>query len=116
MKNITESQIEDLNSIGYIYAQTPERPAWHSSENGLIASATSGSSPFNEWYLFRDRAAALKVVSTTFNSQTFIDRFMEVDGEYYDLENVEPDGEEWKVRTGAQAADIQDMVQAESRF
>jgi hypothetical protein len=43
------------------YASQSNKPDWYRSDDTkLYHSATSGSSPFNEWYEFDDRAEALE--------------------------------------------------------
>lgn len=104
--------------MGYLYQQTPSQPDWFHPENGLTASATSGTSSFNEWYLFKDRVAAIKVISRCFSSQSFIDGFGRVGHEYYHMDDLRPieNGEGLVVVGDAKPAGINAMVWAESMF
>lgn len=98
------------------YAQSATAPEWFQSDDSKIyVAATSGSSPFNEWYEFDDRDDALDLIRTTFDSQSFIDGFVEWSGEYYYAEDVTWDGDIPRVEKGAEA-DLQDIINAESRF
>ena len=98
------------------YEKQASRPDWYQSdENKTYAAATSGSSPFNEWYEFDDRDDALQIIQTEFRSQSFVDNFVEWAGEYYYTTDVQWDGDIPLVEKGAEA-DIQDMVNAESKF
>lgn len=98
------------------YANQAKAPEWYQSDNSkTYKSATSGSSPFNEWYEFDDRADALQFIHENFNSQTFVDQFIEWKGEYYYECYFVWDGDIKPLEDGA-VADLQDMINAESRF
>jgi hypothetical protein len=102
------------------YVQNSSAPSWFDSDDSKIyVSATSGSSPFNEYYEFEDRADALNLIAKTFSSQSFIDRFEWCDGEIYDCEWVGYDDEEgfpFLLSGEANPADLSEIVEAESRF
>lgn len=87
------------------YASQSNKPDWYRSDDTkLYYSATSGSSPFNEWYEFDDRADALDLVAKSFDSQSVVDRFHFNEGELYVRE------------TDVEVADLQEVIDAESRF
>ena len=105
------------------YKQSATAPEWFQSDNlKLYASATSGSSPFNQWYEFDDRADAIDLISTTFD-QSFRDGFCWFDGEIYDFDQFTPesmqaadDPDGYVLKEGAEVASLDEIVQAESRF
>ena len=87
------------------YASQPNKPDWYRSDDTkLYYSATSGSSPFNEWYEFDDRADALDLVAKSFDSQSVVDCFYFNEGELYVR------------KTDVEVADLQEVIDAESRF
>lgn len=106
------------------YKQSTTPPYWfQSDESKLYFSATSGSSPFNEWYEFKDREDALKLISAAFDSQSFVDRFMWFQGEVYEYDDFTPESmetalceDDYVLQDGAEVADIGEMIEAESRF
>jgi hypothetical protein len=106
------------------YSKSASAPEWFQSDDSkLYASATSGSSPFNEWYEFDDRADALELIGKTFDSQSFVDRFCWFDGEIYDYdqftaESIETadDVDGYVLKHDAEVAGLGEMVEAESRF
>ena len=106
------------------YSKSATAPEWFRSDDSKIyASATSGSSPFNEWYEFDDRDDALDHIGKTFHSQSFVDRFSLFDGEIYDYdqfttESIETadDLDGYVLKDDAEVADLGEMVEAESRF
>ena len=86
------------------YASQSNKPDWYRSDDTkLYYSATSGSSPFNEWYEFDDRSDALDLAAKSFDSQSVVDRFYFNEGELYVHETDE-------------VADLQEVIDAESRF
>lgn len=74
------------------YCQQSTAPKWFEElENegeAITISVTSGSSPFNEWYAFKDRAQAVDFISDCFRSQSFTDGFELAQGEIYDSEEL----------------------------
>lgn len=74
------------------YCQQSTAPKWFEElENegeAITISVTSGSSPFNEWYAFKDRAQAVDFISDCFRSQSVTDGFEFAQGEIYDSEEV----------------------------
>ena len=123
--------LEDVMSQGDFWVfETPEekpdteyvcqanKPDWYgASESRLYYSATSGSSPFNEWYSFKDRAEALRFINDTFKSQSYVDRFTWYNGELYDGEDVLFNDEDEATPVDVEAvSDICDVIAAESRF
>ena len=87
------------------YASQPNKPDWYRSDDTkLYYSATSGSSPFNEWYEFDDRSDALDLVAKSFDSQSVGDFFYFNEGELYVR------------KTDVEVADLQEVIDAESRF
>jgi hypothetical protein len=87
------------------YAKKAYQPDWYRSDDAKIYySATSGSSPFNEWYEFDDRSDALDLIGKAFNSQSFHDGF------YFQNDELYVHG------TDEELADLQDVIDAESRF
>lgn len=86
------------------YASQAYKPDWYESDDTkLYYSATSGSSPFNEWYEFDDRSNALDYIAKLFHSQSVVDRFYFNEGELY-------------VRETDEVADLREVVDFESRF
>ena len=74
------------------YEQSATAPKWFQSDNSkLYASATSGSSPFNQWYEFDDRCDAIWDSGMTFDSQPFMDGFCFFEGEIYDFNQFTPE-------------------------
>lgn len=112
------------------YAKQSTAPAWFKSDDTkLYESATSGTSPFNEWYEFDDRADALGLINNAFDSQSFIDRFEYAQGEYYHSEDlhgllIEQFGKDHDFSEVIDKADLTtltpanlgEMIDAESRF
>lgn len=106
------------------YSQSATAPDWFQSDDSKIyASATSGSSPFNEWYEFDNRADALDHIAKAFDSQSFVDGFCWFGGEIYDYDQFTPESMEtaddidgYILKDGAEVADLGEMVEAESRF
>jgi len=108
-----------------MYAQQAKAPAWYetlSKANWETACAVSGSSPFNEWYAWKDRKTAIAYIGEHFTSQSFIDGFQWINGEFYaegDYSLNDPeDGSDlvFTPNPGATPASLQEMVQAESQF
>ena len=105
------------------YAQQQTKPDFFNSDDSkLYYSATSGSSQFNEWYEFDDRADAIDFISENFKSQSFLSGHVTFDDsgtvDYYDggdCDWSDVDGC-YVPHSGAAPADIADMVAAESRF
>ena len=82
-----------------------------------------GSSTSNEWYAFRNRAAAVSHIRSTFDRHAFVDNYTFIDetSEYYrtdDLEATETeDGEiSYSIPAGVQPASLAEMIACESRF
>ena len=106
------------------YKQSATAPEWFQSDTSkLYASATSGSSPFNQWYEFDDRADAIELIGKTFDSQSFMDGFCWFEGKIYDFDQFTPesmqaadDPEAYVLKDGAEVASLDEIVQAESRF
>lgn len=106
------------------YAKQANAPEWFQADDSKIYhSVTSGSHPLNEWYEFDDRADALDLIGTAFDSQSFVDRFCWFDGEIYGYDQFTPesiataeDVEGYVLKDDAEVADIGEMVEAESRF
>ena len=107
------------------YAQQSTKPDWfQSDESKLYESATSGSSPFNEWYEFDDRADAFDLIGKAFDSQSFLDRFTpHTDGEIYDFDQFTPesvetadDSDGYVLKDDAKPATLAEIIDAESPF
>jgi hypothetical protein len=97
------------------YARQRHKPEWYRSDDTkLYHSATSGSSPFNEWYEFDDRAEAIE----HFADAIQIENFCWIGGEIFHIEDVDYDEvSEGFVRVkGMQPANLADVVQSISRF
>ncbi len=97
------------------YERQPNKPDWYRSDDTkLYHAATAGSSPFNEWYEFDDRAEAVE----HFADQTETDQFCWIGGEIFHLEDLSYDEViEGFVRIkGAKPADLDEVVQSVSRF
>ena len=110
------------------YAQQASKPSWFGNNTGSIyESATSGNSPFNEWFEFKDRKEALESIRELFCSQSFIDNYVEFttdDGEaefYYKDDIILLEDEKTSeyveyLEKGANPASLSDMINAESKF
>lgn len=101
-----------------MYAQQAKAPAWYetlSKANWETACAVSGSSPFNEWYAWKDRKTAIAYINDHFTSQSFLDKFQDIYGEYYKEADVEVEVV-YKLKPGAIAANLYEMVRSESEF
>lgn len=106
------------------YKSQSAAPDWFQSDDSKIyASATMGSSSFNEFYEFDSRKEALDFISKTFSSRSFDEAFCWFEGEIYELDQFTPESVEtaddidgYTLKEGAEVATISEMVQAESRF
>ena len=118
-----------ISSQGSNYHQGAHAPDWwdiiqDSPESEIILeSATMGSSPNNEWYAFRDRAAAVSHIRSAFDRQAFVDNYTYIDetSEYYrtdDLDATETDDGEisYSIPSGVKPASLAEMIACESRF
>lgn len=117
---MTTEEIKNELEYNFLYARQASKPEWYdeAAKIGIAACATSGSSPFNEWYAFKDRAAVLNHVGKLFNSQSFVDGFEWAGSEIYRRDDLvfNEDSEEYSAPENAKPADLSEMVQAESRF
>lgn len=129
--NYLGQALTDLENIktGGLLHRGSSAPYWwdiikHSRESTImLESATMGSSPNNEWYAFRDRAAAVSQIRETFNRQAFVDNYTYLDetSEYYrtdDLDATEATEGEivYTIPKGVKPASIAEMIACESRF
>lgn len=97
-------------------ARQAKMPMWYetlSLANWETACSVDDSSPFNEWYAWKDRKTAIAYIDKHFTSDTFLDKFQELDGEYYKDADVEVEVV-YKLKPGAIAANLYEMVRAES--
>ena len=97
------------------YERQARKPDWYRSDDTkLYYSATSGESPFNEWYEFDDRAEAVE----HFADEIKIESFCWLGGEIFHTEDLTYDetSEGFIGREKAQPADLADVVQSVSRF
>jgi len=122
--------LDDLASTGMLYHRGAHAPDWwdvlkkHARESEIILeSATMGSSANNEWYAFRDRAAAVSHIRSMFDRQAFVDNYTYLDeaAEFYrtdELEATETDDGEivYTIPKGVKPASIGEMIACESRF
>lgn len=120
--------LETIRTIGVLYHKGATAPDWWdlvkaSRESEIILeSATMGSSAGNEWYAFRDRAAAVSYIRSSFERQAFVDNYTYIDeaSEYYhtdELDATETDYEiVYTVPEGIEPAGLGEMIQCESRF
>ena len=106
------------------------KPDWFRSDDSKIyESATSGTSPFNEWYEFDSRKDAIALIDRAFDSQSFVNRFTPGQGEYYDADDLlgvlnEQFGEDHDYDMVIDEADLSnltpaglgEMIEAESRL
>lgn len=123
---MTKKELQSDLEWRELYARQATAPEWFElaqKEGYITACATSGTSPFNEWYAFKDRAQAIRMIDMQFNSQTLVDNFVKIGDEYYDYDQIDPksmetadDAEDFALIEGAKPADLQSMVWAESRF
>lgn len=101
------------------YTQKSNKPEWYNSDDSkLYYSATSGSSPFNEWYEFSDEKQAVDYIRVNFTSQSFLDHMVIHEEEIYYDEDLKwnDDGEIEDIANGAIKNDLQAAVDFESRF
>ena len=99
------------------YAKQTTRPDWYQSDDSKIyEAATFGTNPSNEWYEFDDRQDALDLINQTFGSQTFIDTFINHNGDYYLCEEIIWDGDSIQNLANLEPAELGEMVAAESQF
>jgi hypothetical protein len=107
------------------YARQASVPEWYGSdESKLYESATSGSSPSNEWYGFDDRADAIAYIGLAFGSQSFLDDFCpHTDGEIYAYDQFTPESvanafaqDEYILVEQSEPANLAEMIWAESSF
>ena len=99
------------------YKQQATNPDWWNTNSDCIRiAATSGTSPFNEWYQFESREEGLSFIQETFNSQTYIDNFAWIDGEIYDVNDIIWNSDEPEVKNNAAPAELIDVIKAESKF
>lgn len=136
MKNTiatTRSELQELVAYGPEYARQALKPDWYEAAEdesfGIAISATSGTSPFNEWYLFQDREQAVEYMAKNFQSQSMLDGFQFAQGEFYDAEDIfaalnEQFGEDHEYSevidqadlTSLTPSDLSSLVEAESSF
>ena len=100
------------------YKQQSSQPEWYNQNpDSIYLSATSGNSPFNEWYEFENREEAIRFINERFHSQAFHDKFVSYEGDYYDLEDCDHnDNEDFCPRKDSHAVDLNDIIHAESKF
>tara|TARA_B100001057_G_scaffold27485_1_gene25251 strand:+ start:1551 stop:1874 length:324 start_codon:yes stop_codon:yes gene_type:complete len=95
---------------------------WNSDPKKIYISASSGSSPFNEWYEFADRSDAVKHIEINFSSSSFHDHFQAFKNEIYEMDQFTPESFEaddldgWSLKPNAEPADLQEIIWAESKF
>jgi len=97
------------------YAQQAHKPEWYKvDDTKLYHAATSGSSPFNEWYEFNNRAESVEFLADHLPD----DKFCYVGGEIWDMEDLTYDevSEGFVCPTKGQPADIQEIIEASSKF
>lgn len=97
------------------YERQPNKPDWYRSDDTkLYHAATSGSSPFNEWYEFDDRAEAVE----RFADEIKLEEFCWLGGEIFRTEDLTYDeiSEGFIGREKAKPADLDEVVQSVSRF
>ena len=83
-------KITEITEYCYAYARQSSKPEWFDSSNPLHFCDTSGSSPFNEWAGFYNEDQAREWInSAANNSQSFIDSFESVDGQYYEVNDLD---------------------------
>ena len=103
------------------YARQSHAPDWYDRLNPLHVAATSGTSPFNEWYAFQSEQDAHDIAGS-FKSQSFIDEFVLVGegstSKFYHVDDVTMDDDLCDVtaNSGTIPACLQSMVDAESAF
>ncbi len=101
------------------YAQQANKPAWYqSNDSKLYFAATSGSSPFNEWYEIRDHDQAVDYIDANFSSQSFIDNMVIYEGLLLYMTDtiIDDDGEIVGIKPNAVINDFQAAIDYESRF
>ena len=96
------------------YARQSHAPDWYDRTNHLHVAATSGTSPFNEWYGFQSEQDAHDM-ACRFKSQSFIDEFVNIEGRFYHSEDVMWDRDDTPLSEKTPAC-LQRMVDAESSF
>ena len=96
------------------YAKQAYAPDWYDRHNPLHVAATSGTSPFNEWYAFQSEQDAHDIAGS-FKSQSFLDEFVNIKGRFYHTEDVMWDRDDTPLSEKTPAC-LQSMVDAESAF
>lgn len=106
-----------------LYAKQPRKPEWFDESNPMHLSATSGSSPFNEWYAFQTRRDAVEWLRDTNPPQPFVDKYILFNNDYYEWDAFTPesvetmqDADDLVLKPGAEPADLSDLVADASRF
>lgn len=69
------------------YVKQAHKPEFFDKSNPLHVSATSGTSPNNEWYAFDSHQDAIDEISK-FSSEVFVDGMMIFKGELYSIEDL----------------------------
>lgn len=98
------------------YARQPHKPSWFQSDASKIyESATSGTSPFNEWYEFEDRAEAIELFTKEIDSHH---DFLWIGSEIFRFEDLAYDEDEdvYILAQGTQPAPLSEIAHSFSRF
>ena len=105
------------------YERQSNQPDWYLREpESFFCAVTSGSSPFNEWYEFKNEEDALDF-ALSFESQSVIDHFevAAFDGKdrWFHIEDIAVMADGWDpaiAKKDARPAAFADLAQAKSLF
>lgn len=131
---IIEDFLAELAADGYVYARQASEPWWYTQGdtpsdvaaetndgNGpSYVSATSGSSPLNEWYAFASEDAGMEFFIDRLNgeaSDSMKERFAVVGDEIFRAEDCAfDDGGDATPNDDAEPATLQELADADSVF
>jgi len=111
-------QREYLELFGFLYHRGPYAPIWYDNEDeypGTRRNVTSGTSPFNEWYLcIDDETLRESLLESTYANVNVT----EFDGKFYRCEDVGYDEEADKdfLKPEAEELDLDDLIHFASKF
>ena len=110
--------LTDLQLYGFLWHRGANAPAWYKNEAripGTRLAITSGSSPFNEWYLYTDEE---ELLSSLRNDSKVADTVSEYEGKLYRSEAIliDDQDESLTLAPGAQALTLRDLAEISSAF
>lgn len=105
-------------SIDFKYHRGAYAPEWFDKTEPNHYDITSGSSPFNEWYAFKNDEDVHELAHG-FENQSFIDGFVfvEIRNSFYHVEDAMTYGiDQFKPKENSSPADARSILEAESAF